>query len=216
MRQALLIAGGTLNLTYAEGYIKEKKFDCIIAIDNGLKYADELGLKPTIIVGDFDTAQKSLVDRYSQDTSITVVRLIPEKDATDTETAVDYAIRMKYDEIIFLGAMGGRFDHTLANLHMLYRLSVHDIPGYLLDDKNRVRILTHSIQLHKDELLGTYVSILPFDRPVEKLTLKGFKYPLWEYTLLPGTSIGISNEVVEEICEISFEKGILILIEAHD
>ncbi len=216
MKRALIITGGTLNLEFAREYIRNLSYDCTIAVDNGLMYIDQLGLRPDVIVGDFDTASYDLVKKYRNMDCITILELVPEKDETDTETAVDYTIRMGYDEVIFLGAMGGRFDHTLGNLHMLYRLLQQKIQGIMVDEKNRISLSSSSLSLRKEELFGTYVSLIPFTQQVEKLTLKGFKYPLWDFLLQSGVSIGISNEVVEEKCEISFEQGILILIEAHD
>ena len=216
MKRALIIAGGTLNLAFARSYIENQRFDCVIAVDNGLKYADDMELPPDLIVGDFDTACKELVSKYKEKKQVPIIQLSPVKDETDTETAVDYCIQLRYDEVIFLGATGGRFDHTMANLHMLYRLLQHQIQGVLVDEQNVIRLLNHSITLEKSKLSGIYISLLPFVGQVEQLTLKGFLYPLEQYTLTPGVSVGISNEAVEELCEISFLKGILIMIEAHD
>lgn len=216
MKRALIITGGTLNLEFAREYISSLNFDCLLAVDNGLSYIDQLGLSPNVIVGDFDTANDDLVEKYRNMSSVTTFTLVPEKDETDTETAVDYTIRMGYDEVVLLGAMGGRFDHTLGNLHMLYRLLQQKIRGIMIDEKNRISLCESSLRLQKEELFGTYVSLIPFTQKVEKLTLKGFKYPLCDFLLQSGVSIGISNEVVDENCEISFEKGILIMIEAHD
>ncbi len=216
MKRALIITGGTLNLEFARDYIRNLSYDCLLAVDNGLFYTNQLGLIPDVMVGDFDTAEDHLVDKYRKMDSVTKIELVPEKDETDTETAVDYTIRMGYDEVVILGAMGGRFDHTLGNLHMLYRLLCKKIRGIMIDERNRISLYDSSLHLCKDELFGTYVSLLPFTQNVEKLTLKGFKYPLNEFLLQSGVSIGISNEVVDDNCEISFEQGILIMIEAHD
>ncbi|MDD5934380.1 MAG: thiamine diphosphokinase [Clostridiales bacterium] len=216
MKRALIFAGGSLNLEFAKQYTNHNVFDCLIAVDNGLSYMDQLGLKPDVIVGDFDTADHQLVDKYKDLNSIQTIELVPEKDETDTETAVDYAIRMGYEEVVLLGAMGGRFDHTLGNLHMLYRLLQHKIHGLMLDEKNQIYLKDSSFTLKKETAFGTYVSLIPFTPTVEKLSLQGFKYPLHEFLLQSGVSIGISNEIKDDNCEITFEKGILIIIEAQD
>ncbi len=216
MKRALILAGGALNLEFAKHYIKNQSYDCLIAVDNGLKYVDLLNLLPDVIVGDFDTASSELVAKYQEKERTKKIQLVPIKDETDTESAVDYCIDLGYDEVVFLGAMGGRFDHTMANLHMLYRLLQHQIQGVLVDEQNIIRLLNHSITIEKSKLSANYISFLPFMEQVEGLSLKGFLYPLDKYTLKPGRSIGISNVAVEEICEITFEKGILIMIEAHD
>ena len=216
MKRALILTGGALNLEFAKHYIENQSYDCLIAVDNGLKYADLLNLLPDVIVGDFDTASYELVQKYQEKEGMKIIQLAPMKDETDTESAVDYCIDMRYDEVVFLGAMGGRFDHTMANLHMLYRLLQHQIQGVLVDEQNVIRLLNRSVTIEKSKLSANYISFLPFMEQVEGVTLKGFLYPLNKSTLEPGRSIGISNVAVEEICEISFERGILIMIEAHD
>lgn len=215
-KSALIIAGGTIDFEFALAYIKQYKFDYYIAVDNGLAYMERLGLLPDVIVGDFDTAKDELVKRYQKLANITVIDLIPEKDETDMESAIDYTSRMKYNKVVLLAAMGGRFDHTLANLHMLYRLLKHGIEGRMVDECNCIYLIQASHTLKKDELYGRYISLLPFTSEVNNITLEGFKYPLVNDCLRAGNSIGISNEAVEKECKITFKEGVLIVIEAQD
>jgi thiamine pyrophosphokinase len=168
------------------------------------------------MVGDFDTASEELVKRYKVYNNISVIDLKPEKDETDMESAIDYTIRMGYNKVVLLAAMGGRFDHTLANLHMLYRLLQHGIQGRMVDEFNCIYLLQSSYTLKKNKLYGKYVSLLPFTSEVKDLTLEGFKYPLENYCLRAGMSIGVSNEAVESECNITFQEGILIVVEAQD
>jgi thiamine pyrophosphokinase len=86
----------------------------------------------------------------------------------------------------------------------------------LLDANNRIRMTDHGMVLKKEEQFGKYVSLIPYTAQVEHLYLAGFKYPLADYCLKGFCSIGVSNEITEEQAEITFENGILIVIESRD
>ncbi len=214
--KALIIAGGDFSPEVAMKTLEEDSFDRIIAIDNGLSYLHDLKITPTHIVGDFDTVSKELLKEYHEDSKVKIVTLCPEKDATDTEVAVDLAIEEGCKSIFILGATGGRFDHTLGNLHMLYKLLCQGIRAYLLDKNNKIYLIKESITLLANQVKATYVSLLPFTEEVTELTLLGFKYPLTNFRLTQGTSIGISNEIIEAKAQILFNKGVLIVVESKD
>lgn len=214
--KALIIAGGEFTPEVLLTIKKEESFDRIIAIDNGLSYLHQINCMPTHIVGDFDTVSPHLLQQYQKNDNVQIVTLCPEKDATDTEVAVDLAVIEGCNEIYLLGATGGRFDHTLANLHMLYKLLNEGIQAYLLDKNNKIYLIKENTTLLAQKVKSTYVSLLPFTEEVTKLTLIGFKYPLTEFHLKQGTSIGISNEIVETQAQIQFEDGVLIVIESKD
>ena len=86
----------------------------------------------------------------------------------------------------------------------------------LVDAYNRIRMIDKSIKLVKTEQFGNFVSLLPYAGEVKEVTLKGFKYSLEKHTMGSFSSLGISNEIVEEEAEILFEEGILLLIESRD
>lgn len=211
---ALLICGGTLSAAFLkEVHIRYPEAE-FFAVDGGLAVAEAAGILPDYLVGDFDTAEDALVSRY--ESRCVTLRHKPEKDATDTELAVDEALERGADEIILLGATGTRMDHTLANVHMLYRILQQGKQAWLLDEHNRISLHDRSFTCRKDEMFGNYVSFLPFFGETTGVTLKGFKYPLSGRTLTAGISLGVSNEAKEEVMEVSFEKGYLLMIEARD
>ncbi len=211
---AILISGGTVTAGFVKK-VREQYPDAVVyAVDGGLAVAEAAGIVPDYLVGDFDTADAALVERY-ESTCVTI-RHQPEKDATDTELAVDEALAKGADRIILLGATGSRLDHTLANFHMLYRILLQGKKGWILNENNRISLHDKSFTCKREELFGTYVSFLPFFGEVTGVTLKGFKYPLSGKTLTAGISLGISNEGQEEILEVSFLSGYLLMIEARD
>lgn len=211
---AILICGGTLSAAFLRETTEQYKDAVVYAVDGGLTVADEAHVLPDFLVGDFDTADADLVERYEE--RCVTLRHLPEKDATDTELAIDEAIDRGADEIILLGATGSRMDHTLANVHMLYKMLLRGVSAYILNENNRMSLHKESFQKQKKDMFGTYVSFLPFWGEVSELTLKGLKYPLERKTLTAGNSLGISNEVKEEKIEVSFTSGYLLMIESRD
>lgn len=211
---AILICGGTVSVDFLKDVRTRYKDAVVYAVDGGLTAADAAGIVPDYLVGDFDTADASLVARYEE--RCITLRHKPEKDATDTELAVDEALENGADTIVLLGATGSRLDHTLGNIHMLYRVLQQGKTAWILNENNRISLHKQSFLLEKKALFGNYISFLPFFGDVTGVCLKGFKYPLSGKTLTAGISLGISNEGQEETMEVSFLSGYLLMIEARD
>lgn len=216
MKRVLIISGGKIEDDFASAYIREQKFDLVIAADSGIAFLHRHRIKPDILVGDFDSADEKTVAFYRQDQEIEFREFQPEKDDTDTEIAVLLAIEKGAEEVHLLGATGSRIDHMMANVYLLGLLLEKRIPAFLVDRGNRVRLINEKTVLRKDTQYGDYVSLLPFMGEVTGLTLRGFKYPLLDYTLGGCHSIGISNEILEDEAVISMESGRLIVMESKD
>ncbi len=212
--KAILLCGGTLSERFLRETIEANPDAVVYAVDGGLTVADTVGVLPDYLVGDFDTADASLVERYEE--RCVTLRHQPEKDATDTELAIDDALMRGAEEILLLGATGSRLDHTLANMHMLYKILLCGKKAWILNENNRISLHREAFRRKKDELFGTYVSFLPFFGDVTGVSLSGVKYPLEGATLTAGNSLGISNECVDDSIEVTFLSGYLLMIEARD
>jgi len=218
----VLVAGGSVTPEFLRLYCGPGKTDgetgmrtCLVGIDAGVLRLEEAGLVPDTVIGDFDsvsTEERERIRRVYPES----VFLNPVKDDTDMEAAVRFAIEQKPDEVLILGATGGRMDHTITNLRLLALFEEAGIPAYLLDTCSRIRILKKSVTLHKNELYGPYVSLLPVSETVRNITLRGFKYPLEQASLELFSSLGVSNELKEETGEIIFSGGLLYLMETKD
>lgn len=211
---AILVCGGTLSAAFLREFTQKHKHAMLYAVDGGLTVVHEAGLKPDYLVGDFDTVSEELVCRYEK--QCVVLRHKPEKDATDTELALDAALDSGIREIFLLGATGSRMDHTLANINMLYRALLKGGQAQLVDEHNRISLHGVSFTRRKEELFGDYVSFLPLFGETADVTLKGMKYPLKAHTLTMENSLGVSNEAIDSQIEVSFTKGYLLMIEARD
>lgn len=216
MKHIFVISGGEIEDETVRSMMRKRKPDCVIAADSGMEFLYRNELIPDVIVGDFDSVRKDVLDFYRSRKEISFHELNPVKDDTDTEYAVRLALQMGAEEITMFGATGSRLDHVLGNIELLGIGLSAGVPITLIDAHNRIRMVSDGVLLKKKEQYGTYVSLLPYTASVAGVTLTGFKYPLVDYCLKGFCSIGVSNEIVEEEAAISFEEGILLVIESRD
>ena len=114
--KTLIVTGGNININFLKEYLKENKFNKIIAVDKGLETFDKINIMPDIIIGDFDSVKTEILKQYK---NTEIISLNPEKDFTDTHMALKLAIEIGSEKITIIGAIGTRIDHTLANVHIL-------------------------------------------------------------------------------------------------
>lgn len=222
MKHCLMISGGPLDLSFAEEFLKKRDYDFIVAVDAGFSACMELGIHPDLLVGDFDTFGREKILAYQKDPSFLFDIHQPEKDETDTELAFRDVLKAGYTNVDVLGALGGRIDHEISNIHLLVQGRKKGLSVSLYDARNRIYILDSDMEkeyvFFKSRLYGKYVSFLPVTEKVNGITLKGFKYPLFKknISILENPSLCVSNEVEAEWAVMSFEEGILICVESRD
>lgn len=216
MKTGLIITGGTIDYGFAGGFLENRTFDTVIAVDGGLEAMERLKLEPDVVVGDFDTVRPEVLEQYRAKKGIAWEQHKPEKDETDTELALNTAMELGCSDLVVLGATGGRMDHAIGNIHLLYACLLKGVHACMVDEKNRISILNGKTVFHADHVWGKYISFLPLTENVRKITLEGFKYPLFEKDITIGTSLCISNELASETGVITFSDGILICVESHD
>lgn len=212
----LIVSGGTVNEGFLTKIVKNGGFDVILAADAGMEALYRDHILPDIIVGDFDSVNPDTLEYFHDKEQIEVCMLNPEKDDTDTEYAIREAIRRGAREIVIVGGTGTRIDHVLGNICLLGIGLEHQVKICLMDEHNRMRMIDQPLTLKKAEQYGKYVSLIPFSEYVQGVTLRGFKYPLTDYTMGGFNSLGISNEIVSEEASISITSGQLIVIESKD
>lgn len=212
--KTLIITGGKINKNFAKKYLKSNKYDIIIAVDKGLETIDYLKLQPQYILGDFDSVNTKILEKYkTQD--IKIIKLNPEKDLTDTHSAIDLALKLKSTEITILGAIGTRLDHTMANIHILKQALDKNIKAKIVNEKNEIELIDKEIIIKKDDNYK-YVSIIPLTTQVTGITIEGMKYIINDYTLSIGDSLGVSNEQIDKEAKISIKTGVLVVIKSKD
>ncbi|MBQ8279642.1 MAG: thiamine diphosphokinase [Roseburia sp.] len=215
-RKILIISGGTITDDFAKEWIGQYQPDYIIVADSGMEFMRRAGYVPDMIIGDFDSVGSDTLSFFREQPGICWKELNPVKDDTDTEFAIRQAIDLGAKEITVLGATGSRLDHVLGNVALLGIGLQENVDIQLVDAHNRIRMTGKSVKLRKAEQFGSFISLIPYTAEVKPLWLKGFKYPLENFTMGRFSSLGISNEIIEEEAEILFEEGILLVIESKD
>lgn len=212
--KTLIVSGGELNKDFLQAFISNNEMDYIIAVDKGLEILDSINILPNCILGDFDSIKNGILEKYNRQ-DIKIIKLNPEKDFSDTHMALKEAIEMKSTEIYILGALGKRMDHAIANIHILREALENNIECKIIDTNNIIKLITKGTEVvHKSKY--KYISLFPLTTSVKGITLKGFKYPLTNDMLTIGHSIGVSNELLENIGTISISDGILIMVQSND
>lgn len=205
-RRCVIIGGGDCSAEILKNNILDDDF--IICADSGFDIAMECGFNPDLLIGDFDSI-KAIPENVNK------ITLPVEKDVTDTVAAFNEGVKLGYNSFLLLGGTGGRFEHTFANVSLMADTSKMGITFEIVDDKHIFRSITNSkIVINKKD--NQQVSVFAFGDRAFGVTLKGFHYPLWDYTLDPfNGALGTSNDIVEEYGEISVANGTLIIIETQ-
>ena len=183
----------------------------IIAADGGASNCAKLGFMPHTIIGDFDSLDPLEVEAL-QKKGVNVIRHPAQKDETDLELALLYAIQQGSSEIVILGALGDRIDMTLANLMLLTHPAYKLFRLSLVDGNQEVRILRggQNIQLYGKP--GDTISLIPLSPTATGITTHALEYAMSEGTLTQGSPRGVSNVMLGELCYISLGEGILAVV----
>lgn len=210
-KRVLIFSGGDLH----KQYLKEiRPSDFLIGADRGALFLIENNYKPDLAVGDFDSISPADLQKVRSGSTQLIDCDPIDKDLTDTELALDLAIKEQPDIILLMGVTGSRLDHTLANIQMMNRVLQHHISCALLDRNNYMTLTGSSIEVQDRGY--KYVSLLPMTPEVTGITLTGFQYPLDNATLKMGESLGISNQLTGSQGTITVEGGLLLVIQSND
>ena len=206
--RAFIYAGGSIrpeNITE-----RPKDGDLVIAADAGLLNARALGVEPAILLGDFDSLGEPDVDEC-----VELIRVPAEKDDTDTQLAVRIALERGAREIVIIGALDGRLDHTLSVLAILEDLDAKHIHALVTNGQNRARFLRNNSTLIARSGFH-YLSLIAADPVVKGVTLEGCKYPLKKARLSRLNQYAVSNELTGNCALIDVRRGGVWVLETTD
>ena len=204
-KKRCVIVGGADIGDYArvKQYLRED--DAVVFCDSGLKHMEALGVKPALIVGDFDSHCNPHLD-------VETIVLPCEKDDTDTMLALREGLRRGCDTFYLYGATGGaRLDHTLANLQSLAFLLRHGARGYLYDRDFVYTVIENETLALEREVDWGIVSLFSMGDRAEHITLEGLQYPLTDGTIDCGFPLGVSNHIVAPTARITVGRGPLLV-----
>ena len=206
--RALIYTGGTVDPSRITEHPKGD--DLTIAADSGLANALSLGVNPAIVLGDFDSIGETKIPKSAE-----ILRVPAEKDFTDTQLAVDTALKHGATDLVIIGGLSGRLDHTMSNLAILEDLSEKNVHALITDGRNRVRYLSASSTLLPRSSFR-YLSLLCLSEKAKGVSVEGCKYPLKNATLKRSFQYAVSNEITGNCALVSVRKGGIYLIESAD
>ena len=210
--KAYIYTGGEI---YPDGLCERPSADDLrIAADGGYLHARRLGERVDLLVGDLDSLGEAAAAEVEA-AGGEVIRVPAEKDETDTQLAVHEAVRRGADEIVIIGGLSGRLDHTLSNLAILESLGEHRIVARITDGRNRVRFLKNDSLLLANEGFR-YLSLVAVDEKCRGVGAEGVKYPLTNATLHRTNQFAVSNEIIGPAALISVKRGRMYVIESSD
>ncbi|NPV78687.1 MAG: thiamine diphosphokinase [Firmicutes bacterium] len=215
--RAVIFANGTYENEDRDGFYRGllAPDDFIICADGGSEIAEVLGLVPQIIIGDFDSTGPEILESWRQK-GVKILTYPAEKDKTDTELAADYALDLGFKRIIFLGALGGRIDHALANITLLMSLAIRQIDVTIIDKHSRIRAIAPDYggpdTLVLEGKPGDLLSLIPMTPQVKGVTTDGLAYPLHDAVLSFGSSLGVSNVFTSQSATIRVTSGLMLAI----
>ena len=206
--RAFIYTGGTVR---TENITEHPKADDLcIAADSGYHTAKVLGERIDLLLGDFDS-----IGTIPQGGQFEIQKVPAEKDYTDTQLAVEIAIDRGAEEIIVIGGLTGRLDHTLSTLSILEDMHARGLHGYVTDGQSRAHYLKSSSTLIARSGYK-YLSILAADKVVKGVDIEGCKYPLKKATLRRDHQFAVSNEITGNVAFIAVKKGGVYIIESRD
>ncbi len=181
----------------------------LICADRGCLAAERLGAEPDMVIGDFDS--------LGYIPKCTNLKVYPsDKDDTDTMLAVKYALSMGAGYIRIYGALGGRMDHTIANIQTLSYIADSGAEGILIGKDNILYMQSAGKSKKYRQRAGWYFSVFAYQEKCTGIDLTGTEYTLKNAVLESSFPLGVSNRITDEYAELSVECGKLLVIESRD
>jgi thiamine pyrophosphokinase len=206
--RAIVIANGHVENSEAS-QAQTWPHDLIICADGGAQRALALGLAPNVVIGDLDSLDGELQARLASECCQVLVHPT-RKDETDLELALRYAIDHEVDEILILGALGGRIDQTLANVLLLALPELEGIKTRIVAGDQEMFFIRGQALIEGQ--IGDIVSLLPIAGDVTGITTEGLEYPLQCDTLEFGPTLGVSNVLTTPVARVQVERGLLLCV----
>lgn len=177
----------------------------MLCADSGLRLCQRLGLRPDLVLGDFDSLG-------SVPESLPHMTVPVEKDDTDTLLAARVALGKGFRDIRIYGAFGGRLDHTLANIQTLEFLLEHGAEGVLVSSDNYAVLQKGGTARSYPRIGGFSFSVFALSEQCSGVTITGTYYPLENGTLTRSFPLGVSNHITADSAAVSVDSGILLIV----
>lgn len=186
--------------------------DLVVCADGGASNALALGLPPDVVIGDLDSLDgdvRSQLEKKGCQFMVHPAR----KDETDLELAIKYAVEQGAQEVLILGALGNRFDHTLANVLLLALPELRSVKAKIINGRQEVFLIRDEALIEGQ--VGDTLSLLPLTAEVTGIYTEGLEYPLENGTLYLGPARGVSNVLTTPRARVQVDQGLLLAVIIH-
>ncbi|MDY5212124.1 thiamine diphosphokinase [Intestinibacter sp.] len=210
MKICIVLNGSVNDYNKTKQIIHKENYDYIIGADGGCNHLYNMGILPNYVIGDLDSINKDLI-KYYESKNIIFKKFPTHKDQTDAEICIHLAKTLNATEIHFIGALGGRIDHALSNIGLMYYVLEMGIEPKILTSEEEVVIIHNDTKVIKGKK-GDTISILALKQDAIGVTLEKLEYPLNKARVSYLSPLGISNVMLEDECNITVEDGYLLVI----
>lgn len=187
----------------------EDSFDLILVADGGYRTAKEMNLAIDVLIGDFDSITSEEI-KEAESNGIKILSFPTEKDKTDGEIAVDYAISEGSTELVILGSFKEELDHALGNLFLLFKIDKAGISSKLITQLYEIELINFEKEYLEKQ--GHELSLIPVSGIVEDLNIEGSRYNLFNVKVEMGQTLTLRNVIIDKKAKVYFKKGKVLSI----
>lgn len=209
-RACVVLNGEVRDYEKLKSIILSKDYGTIIAIDGGANHLYKMGIKADYIVGDLDSIEEKVFEK-SKDEGVEYYKYPCKKDETDSELGILLAIEKGNMCIDIYAALGGRIDHELINIGLLYYILKKGVYPRIISETEDIYILEND-EIAIEGNKGDIVSVIPCKGDAKGVTLRDLEYPLDEFDLEYSTPRGVSNVMLDNVCHINVRDGCLLIV----
>lgn len=196
-------------LSESEPCCLNDNFDLILASDGGYRTAKKMNLSIDVLIGDFDSITSEEL-KEAESKGIKIISFPPDKDKTDGELAVDYAISEGSIELVVLGSFKEELDHALGNLFLLFKIDKFGIVSKLITQLYEIEIINSEKEYLEKQ--GRELSLIPVSETVEDLNIEGSRYNLTNVKVEMGQTLTLRNVIIDKRARVYFKKGKVLSI----
>lgn len=208
-KSVLLVANGE---PQSDLDVLVSQHDFLIAVDGGLRHLLSRNLMPDLLIGDLDSITQAEL-AVCQQQQVEILRFKPDKDESDLELALLEASHRGFQKITIACASGGRIDHMLSSLALLFHPALQGLEVVFLDGFSRISVVNGELTLPTAP--ADLISLLPWGRTASGVSTVGLRYPLNGETLLPYKTRGLSNVALGNQISVRLREGQLLVIHTH-
>lgn len=192
-------------------HVALQQAELIIAADNGARYCIDHGILPDVLIGDLDSLSPHILQEL-EIAETEIIRHPVEKDATDLELALDYALQKAATHVTILGGLGGRWDMSLANIFLLSHPKYAQLGIMIIGYDHLLYIVNSANPAKLNGRAGDTISLLPLTPIVQGIETNNLRYPLQKEELIAASTRGISNQLMTDEAQVTLDSGVLLCV----